>query len=361
MNMTMSTLLKGLVFGSAVLALAVGAAAEEPKGLKPEKWSDATTDCAALGLKKDPPWTIGVANYSLGNSWRVHMFAELEFAAENDSRIKELVMTNADGNLAKQVSDIEDLLARGVDGLLITPLSANGIAPAVEDAVASGVPVVIFNNEIATDDFHSIVWVDEYKFGWIGGSWLRDELGGTGNVVVLEGIAGTSTSDLRSKGAIDALGDGITILAKQPAGWAYDKGKAAMEDFLSAYPQIDGVYSQGGAMSQGVVEAFQAAGKELVPVTGEGYNGFLKTWLNNKRAGFTSIGPDEPTWQSVEALQQLTACLSGETVEKWHEIELPIITDDNVDEYAFPKCPDGVWANTKMDYATIDSIYGCEK
>lgn len=252
-------------------------------------------------------------------------------------------------------------MARGVDGMLITPLPADKLAPAVEDVVAENVPVVIFNNEISTDKFHSIVWVDEYKFGWIGGAWLREQLGGSGNVIVLEGIAGTSTSDLRTRGAIDALGDNITILAQRPASWAYDQGRAAMEEFLSTYPQIDGVYSQGGAMSQGVVEAFQATERLLVPVTGEGYNGFLKTWLNNKRAGFTSIGPDEPTWQSVEALEQLTACLSGETIDKWHEIELPIINDQTVDEYAFPKCPDSVWANTKMDYAAIDWIYTCEK
>ncbi len=332
---------------------------ENPKGLKPTAWNDDVSDCSALGLAKEPPWTIGVANYSLGNSWRVHMFAELQYAADNDDRIAELVVTNADGNLAKQVSDIEDLMLRGVDALIVTPLSADGIAPVVEDAYDEGLPVVIYNNEIATDKFHSIVWVDEYKFGWLGGKWLDEQLGGEGDIVVLEGIAGTSTSDLRTQGALDAFSPGVNVLAQQPADWAYDKGKAAMEDFITAYPEIDGVYSQGGAMSQGVIEALQAAGMPLVPITGEGYNGFLKTWTNNLDNGFSSIGPDEPTWQSVEALEQAIACLEGETIQKWHEIDLPIITDENVGEYVFPTCPDGVWANTKMDDATIDELYSC--
>lgn len=334
---------------------------ENPRGLKPEAWSDEVVDCGALGLAKDPPWTIGVANYSLGNSWRVHMFAELQYAADHDDRIEELIITNADGNLAKQVSDIEDLMARGVDGLIVLPLSADGIAPIVEEAYDAGFPIVIYNNEISTTKFHSIVWVDEYKFGWIGGKWLDEQLGGEGNIVVLEGIAGTSTSDLRTRGALDALSPGINVLARQPADWDYAKGKAAMEDLLAAYPNIDGIYSQGGAMSQGAIEALQAAGRPLVPVTGEGYNGFLKTWVRLLPEGFHSIGPDEPTWQSVEALNQMIACLQGETIEKWHELPLPVITDENVEDYVFPTCPDGVWANTKMDYETIDEIYNCEE
>lgn len=333
--------------------------AEEPAPMRPSAWTDEQTDCAAF--RKDPPWTIGVSNYSLGNSFRVQMFEELKFAAAQDSRIKELVITNADGSVPKQLSDIEDLLTRGVDGLLITPLSAEAAAPSVEDAVAEGVATVIFNNEIATDKFTSIVWADEYRFGWLGGSWLKEQLGGKGNVVVLEGMAGTSTSDLRTRGALEALGSDVNVLARQPADWAYDQAKTAMQDFIAAYPQIDGIYSQGGAMSQAAIDALQTAGKELVPIPGEGYNGFLKTWAANKDKGFAAIAPDEPTWQSVEALNQLVSCLAGETIAKWHEIPIALITEENLDEYVKPACPDDVWANTKMDYASIKELYSCSE
>jgi ribose transport system substrate-binding protein len=343
-----------LLMASAFATFAIGA---EPAPMRPAAWSDAKTDCKAM--KKDPPWTIGVSNYSLANSFRVQMFEELKFAASKDSRIKDIVITNADGSVPKQLSDIQDLLTRHVNGLLITPLSAEAVAPTVEEAVGEGVPTVIFNNEIATDKFTSIVWADEYRFGWIGGDWLKEKLGGKGNVVVLEGIAGTSTSDLRTRGAIDALGAGVTILARQPADWAYDKGKKVMQDFISAYPRIDGVYSQGGAMSQAAIDALTTARKPLIPVTGEGYNGFLKVWAANKDKGFSSIGPDEPTWQSVEALNQLVACLSGNTVEKWHEIPISVITEKNLADFVKPACPDDVWANTKMDYATIKTLYKC--
>ncbi len=330
---------------------------ENPMGKKPAKWSDEQTDCSKL--KKDGPWTIGVTNYSMGNSWRVQMIKELEAAAKANPNIKELIITNSDGNQAKQVSDIEDLMAKGVDAILFLPLTPDGIVPQVEEAYSKGIVSIIYNNEINTDKFHSIVWADEFKFGYLGGKWLNDKLGGKGKIVMLSGIAGTSGSDLRASGAKAAFEPGIQILQEVYADWAYDKGKKAMEDLIAAYPQIDGVYSQGGAMSLGALEALQAAGRKLVPVPGEGYNGFLKFWKNNLDKGFTSIGPDEPTWQSVEALNQAVSCLQGKNIAKWDELILPTITDQTLDQYVRMDCPDDVWSNTKMTREQITELYKC--
>jgi ribose transport system substrate-binding protein len=329
-----------------------------PKGLLPEFWSPDKTDCAA---KANPgPWTIGVSNISLANSWRVQMIAELEDAASENPNIEELIVTNADGNVAKQISDIDDLIARGVDAILITPGNPEALAPSVEDAFDAGIVTVVFNDIVMTDKFDSILWIDEYKFGYIGGAWLKEQMGGTGNIVLLEGIAGMGVSDLRSQGALDALGPGITVLARQPASWDYAQGKAAMEDMIAAYPgQINGIYSQGGAMSQGAIDALLAAGEDLVPVPGEGYNGFLKYWADHLDDGFTSIAPDEPTWQSAAALDVAVNCLNGETIDKWTELPLPVITDETVADYARFDCPDGAWANTLMPAEKITEIYGC--
>ena len=330
---------------------------ENPKGETPAAWSDEVTDCSKF--KKDPPWVIGVSNYGVQNTWRVQMMAELQFAADQDPRIKELIITNADGNVAKQVADIGDLLTKNIDALLVLPVSSDGIKPAVDEVYNAGIPVIVFNNELAGTNFQSMVWIDEYKFGWIGGKWLDEQLGGKGNVVILEGVPGTSTSDLRTKGAKDAFSPGITVLAQQPADWDYAKGKKVMEDFIAAYPQIDGIYSQGGAMSLGALEALQAAGKPLVPVPSEGNNGFLKFWLENQPNGFTSIGPDEATWQSSEALRQAIACLEGKPIEKWHALPLPVITDANLTQYVRTDCPDDLWANTQMSPEAVTELYKC--
>jgi ribose transport system substrate-binding protein len=177
---------------------------------------------------------------------------------------------------------------------------------------------------------------------------------------MLDGVPGTTGNDLRAAGALDAMGPDIKVLARQPAGWAYDKGKLVMEDLLSAYPKIDGVYSQGGAMSQGAVDALLAANRPLVPMPGEGYNGFLKTWAKNRANGFASVAPDDATWQSARALELLTTCLSGGTIDKWTELELPVITDDTVQNYVRMDCPDDVWSNTRMSHDEITRLYNCK-
>ncbi len=332
---------------------------ENPKGLKPERWSDEVSDCS--GFKADPPWTIGVSNYGLQNTWRVQMMAELQYAADQDPRIEELIILNADGNVAKQISDIGDLITRDVDLLLVAPVSADGIKTAVDDAVAAGIPVIIWNNELSGENFQSIIWIDEYKFGWIGGYWLNEQLGGKGKVVALEGVAGTSTSDLRLRGALDALAPDIEVLASQPADWDYATAKQVMEDFIAAYPEIDGIVSQGGGMSLGALEALTAAGRDIVPVASEGNNGFLKYWKQQLDAGadFSSVGPDEATWQSSEALRQGLMCLEGESIEKWHELPLPVITNDNLDEFVRMDCPDDLWSNTQMSPEAVSELYKC--
>ena len=289
------------------------------------------------------------------------MMAELQSAADKDDRIGEFIVLNADGNVAKQVADIGDLLTRDIDLLLVLPVSSDGIKPAVDEVAAAGIPVIVFNNELAGENFQSMVWIDEYKFGWIGGYWLNEQLDGKGKVVILEGVPGTSTSDLRTKGAEDAFGPDIEVLAKQPANWDYATGKQVMEDFIAAYPEIDGIYSQGGAMSLGALEALMAAGRDLVPVPSEGNNGFTKFWKTQLDEGkdFESIGPDEATWQSAEALRQGTMCLEGQAIEKWHELPLPVITNDNLDQYVRMDCPDDYWSNTQMTPEEVTALYKC--
>jgi ribose transport system substrate-binding protein len=166
---------------------------QNPKGQKPAAWSADQTDCSKF--KKDPPWTIGVSNYGVQNTWRVQMMAELQSAAKKDSRIKDLIITNADGNVAKQVADIGDLLTKQIDLLLVLPVSSDGIVAAVDEVANAGIPVIVFNNELKGTNFQSMVWIDEYMFGWIGGKWLNEKMGGK-EMWSFWKASGTSTSDL---------------------------------------------------------------------------------------------------------------------------------------------------------------------
>ena len=320
---------------------------------------DASTETSVAPAEA---YTVGFSNYSLGNSWRVQMQYELQAAADQyiaDGVMDQLIITNSNGDIAKQISDVKDLITKKVDAILISAASADALAPVCEEAIAAGIVVVDFDNVVNSEKLTSTVAVDQLDFGRVGGQWLVDKLGGTGNIVVLNGMAGTSVSADRYAGAKEIFdkNPGIKIIAEANADWDYAKGKTAMEGFLSAYPEIDGVWTQGGAMTLAALDAFIAAGRPLVPMAGEAYNGLLKVWKDKHDEGFDTICPCMPTYISVSALDVAIKALNGESVDAEEMIELPVVEWDSIDQYLKADLPDSFWPITKMNDDQIATMY----
>ncbi|MEA4853031.1 MAG: ABC transporter substrate-binding protein [Christensenella sp.] len=313
-------------------------------------------------FKKDGPYTIGFSDIQVVNTWRAQMHNELDAAAEEYGVT--LYTTDAGGDTSKQVSDIQDLIARGIDALLVAPGSTTATNAVTRQAIQQGIPVFMINAEVDDPEAYTgYVGSNNVDFGYNTAKWLLNEIGGKGNIIVLNGIAGNSTSTLREDGfkkALEELPDGgenINILATYYADWAYDKGKQSAEQALAAYPQIDAVWSQGGAMSQGVIEAFQAAGRDLVPITGEDNNGYLKMWNELLPTGFVSIATSDPSWESRVALETALNALAGKPVIKDNYITVPIITNDNLSEYVKPEYSDAYWCSSKLPKEKADELY----
>lgn len=312
---------------------------------------------------KEGPYTIGFINWSTANSWTVQVDAEIAHEASLYPEIEELIQVSADGDVNRQISQIEDMISLGVDALLVIPVAPEPIAPAIELAAENGIPVVIFASQTATDANVTTLLANQVLFGRVLGDFLMEELNCEGNIIVLNGQAGISTSDQRRQGlteAIEACPDGganITILAEEDAQWAYDQGKLAVERMLAAFPDIDGVWSQGGAMTQGAIDAFEAAGRDLVPMTGEDNNGFMLAWQERLDDGFRSISASEPTWQSRMALQAALRILQGIPVNSFYELQVPTITEDELDQYVRPNYSDAYWTNSLLPEAVADELY----
>ncbi len=312
--------------------------------------------------KKDGPYKIGFSNISVVNSWRVQMVEELKYEASLHPEISDLYITDAGGSVDKQIADIEDLMAKGIDALLVTPVSPTALIPTIEEVYKSGIPVIVFNSALDGDQYTSFVGKDQVDFGYVGGKKLVEALGGKGNIIAISGIAGNSIAEDRWKGAQKAFeGTDIKVLGREFGDWALDKGKIAAENLLAAHPQIDGVWSDGGAMTQGAIEAFLAAKRPLVPMTGEDNNGFLKLWLKYRDQGLSSVAPSEPTWVSAEALKQALKCFAGEPVAKKAWLQGAPITDETLIDYVQPLKPDSLWANTHLPPAKIDELYPNEE
>jgi len=307
-------------------------------------------------------YVIGFSNFGVGNSWRVQMEAEFKADAEAlkaEGVISEYYMTDSNGDIPQQIADMKDLIAKGCDAIVITAASPDALSPICEEAMNAGIVVVSFDNYVTTDNVTAKVGIDEVEFGRCGAQWLADKLGGKGNIVLLNGIAGSAVDEMRYKGAMEVFDNypNIKILGEAYGGWDYDEAKSAVEGFLKTYPQIDGVWSQGGAMTQAALDAFKAAERPLVPMSGEANNGLLKAWKENLDNGFDSIAPCSPTSMSADALNTAIAALKGEKVELNTIISLPVITSENLDEYVRMDLPDSFWNFTILTPEQINALY----
>ena len=317
----------------------------------------------ANAQKKDN-FVIGLSNFSLGNSWRVQMVEEAKYAAsQQKDLVKELIVTEAEGDISKQISDIEDLLAKKVNAILITAASPKALVPVVTKAMAAGVVVVDFDNLVYTDNITAHVIVDQKEFGRVQGEWLVKAMGGKGKIVAFNGMKGTAISAERFEGAksvFDKYPD-IKIVQEVYADWDFAKAKRAMEDLMAAYPSLNGIWSQGGAMSEAVIKAYLERNLVPPPVTGEDGNGFLKIWKELKASGkypnFDSIATSMPTWCSAQALEVALAALTGKPYKKETIIPIPTITAETLDQYVKPNLPDSFWCNSKLPEDIVKKMF----
>lgn len=304
-------------------------------------------------------YVIGYDNYFMGNSWSVQLAAEFKAEAERMSDRVDVVYVESEGKTEKQISNIEDLITKGVDAIITTPNSPTALILVLKKARAAGIKVVLLASTIKSQDYDALLTVDDVAIGTAGATWLVEQLGGEGKIIALNGIAGISVSDDRYKGAkaVFDANPGIQILSAVDASWDYAQGKLAVSNLLAANPEIDGVWSQGGAMTLGAIDAFEAAQRTLVPMTGEDNNGYLKRWKALEASGFKSIGAAKPTWLGSEALKVTVDMLDGKEVLRDTLLPVPTITEANIDEYVKPELSDSFWASTRLSDDQVKATF----
>ncbi len=325
--------------------------------------SSPTEDGADSGTTADGGWVIGYDSYFVGNTWSAQLEAEFLSAVEREGdRVADVVVTQSDNDAQTQISNLQSMVARGVDAIIVTPISPEGIAPVLEQAKAAGIVVVLSASGAKGDAYDSYVNVDDEEFGATGAQWLVDKLGGEGRILAVNGIAGIPTSDLRYAGAkaVFDANPGIEIVSTIDGGWDQATTKTAVESFLAANPDVDGVWSQGGSMTLGAIEAFEAAGVDLVPMTGEDSNGLLKKWqslVDEGNTAFDCIAVNKPTWISATALEHALDILDGVEVTKDDILDPEVIDSSNLEDYVRPDMPDSLWVNTKMTDDEITALF----
>lgn len=292
--------------------------------------------------KKDGPWTIGYADASQSNSWRVFAWQYMQYAASKlDAKI---IHTNANNSTSKQVSDIEDLLNRNVDCLIVGALSQTALSPVISQA-SKRVPVVISEGAVSTHDYTSFASLDEVNMGELQAEGVAKALHGKGNIVILQGVAGSGPvqQDLQGMKNVLKKYPDIKVLTTQYTDWSRDKGKSIMENALQAFPKIDAVLSDSGLQNDGAFEAVKAAHRldEIKAWSGDTDQSWLRLVHDNHLPG---IIVNRPTQVGQHAAELCGAILSGQPVPKEWPTANQVIEPDQVGKYIAPDVPgSGQW------------------
>ena len=240
----------------------------------------------ALGAATAPafsadPMVIGFSQAASNSAHRNTMTKLNQSYAKSNFKDAKLIVTNAEGKSAKQISDIESLLVQGMKVLMISAQDSTAIAPTIKQVMAAGIPVVTLERSVdAPVTLH--IGPHNKPIGKLAGEFIAKKLNGKGNVIEIKGDPAAAPAVERHDGFAEAIaGKSIKVIAETHADWDQEKALKFMEDTLQRFGpgQIQAIYAHNDNMAFGALRAIQAAGraKEGIMIIGiDGENGAIR-------------------------------------------------------------------------------------
>jgi ribose transport system substrate-binding protein len=270
--------------------------------------------------KKDGPYVIATSNQDPSNGWgNTYNVALNAYGDEllKKGILKSALLTSVTNDANQQISDVENFIEQKPDAIVIEPAGRAALTAVLKKAVDAGIPVVLCANGVEGTDFTTRVDVDFYEAGYRSGDGLAKLMGGKGNLVVFNGIAGVDSTETWQKAALEAIGKypDIKVVATEYAQWNIATAKQKMEAIMAAHPQIDGVWAGGGEMALGAALAYEDAKKDapkfgMVNIP----NGFLRL---ADQYHYQFVGAPDPPSMSKYCLQAAVDILQGKAVNKF--------------------------------------------
>lgn len=252
---------------------------------------------------------------------------------EADANGVELVMADAQGDVNRQISDCETMIAQQVDALIVIPQDVEGSAPVVSMAKAADIPIIICNGDIADDSYTAFVGCTDQESGEILGTWFNENLAKGSKVCIIEGPMGQSGQVGRYAG-FKEVGtiDNFEVLSTQTANWKRDEAMALTEDWLTTYGNdLKGIICENDDMALGALSACKAAGRTDIVIGG--VDG-LDDAVAAVKAGELGVSVlQDSQGQGAGAVDVAVQIVNGEDYEKDTRIPFRAITKHNVDAY----------------------------
>lgn len=281
----------------------------------------------ALGSLAASAQTIGFSISTLDNPFFVALKDGAEArAGELDVSIR---VVDAQDDPARQLSGMEDLIARGVDIILVNPADSAAIIPAILAANAAGIPVVSVDRDADGGEVVAHIASDNVLGGNMAGQLVADLLGGEGKVVELEGIPGTNAAHERSAGFNEVIGEyaGIEVVARQEAAFDRARGLTVMENILQAQSEIDAVFAHNDEMAMGALIAIEAAGR-IAEMQVVGFDATDDAVAAVQDGRLLATVAQQPKLIGALGVETALHVLAGDDVEDFIPVPLELVTAD---------------------------------
>lgn len=270
-----------------------------------------------------------------------------EYYADLDSTFRnygaelgyEVVVTDADGDVPTQINQVEDFITQGVDAILIAVADPEALIPPIQEAVDAGIPVICYDGGINGEGIAATKCIFDYpENGRLAGEWIceyvDENLGGSAKVAILDFPPSAAVGVPTVQGVIDAISghEGIELVAQQDGKASRVDSMAAMENILTANPDLDIVYAFNLDMTIGAANAIEAAGSDCVAVGGGwGQEGF--EMLENGHPIIKALVSSSPVTQARDAMDAVAPALAGEELPAETLSHGSLLTQENIKDF----------------------------
>ncbi|MGI4954606.1 MAG: ABC transporter substrate-binding protein [Janthinobacterium lividum] len=274
-------------------------------------------------LKAKDKYKVGFAQTESNNPWRI---AQTESMRAEAARLgHQLVYTDAAASAAKQVADVNSMIAQGVDLIFLAPREEKPLVPAVMAAKRAGIPVILLDRKVDETqakpgrDYVTFIGSDFVAEGRRAGEALAKATGGKALIIQIEGTTGSSPANDRRKGFEEGIkaSPGMRIIASQSGDFVRDKGRQVAETLLQAHSDATAVYAHNDEMAIGALAALEAAGKkagqDVMVVSVDGTRDALQAIIDGKMLATVECNPKF----GPKAFETLARYAKGETIEPW--------------------------------------------
>ncbi|UCF83370.1 MAG: substrate-binding domain-containing protein [Desulfobacteraceae bacterium] len=300
-------------------------------------------------FKTKPPWKVGFANPGVNNTWRVSFQACVEYQRELTPEIGEWIQTDAGEKAEKQINDIEDLMGKNLDIIMINPVT-EALIPVVEQIWDRGIPSVTLDRWIQTDKVTCRTQSGSQK---IVGRAFADFIGKTlgpkgGNLAWVGTITGSPQNRERQEGFDEAIKKypKINVVGRVITG-SFQAGpnKKALADIVAKNPKIDAVFCDIGWNAPSFLDVFLERNLPIPIITGDDVNGWIR--LCRKHNIRTILG-SWPVYCGRTGVKAVELILKGEPTPKLWWIPLLIIEEKDFDKWYRPNLPDSLWLSCEV-------------